>query len=493
MFIYAFISTQTYYVSILAILGMLQVVIDKAREAKREGKEYGGSFMIFGEAETEQENNEIALRRKVELMSKYKQSFEEVENQQKEQIEIENQKHRERKNKNLRQINQLNQEIKTQEQSEENAIQKLSESSPEQKIILDREKDQEIGEKLRNMSDQVNETDKLVEIRRHELDNLEQEAQQQRNEIQGLRKLSNNQQQSNKRDEQKDQQESDEEIISSRINKKEKLKENDKEKQRKKEKEKEKEKKKQNEKEKEKEIKRETEEEIKRKNENIIQKITIDKKEGSFEDKQNQEVKQEILIQKEKIKKVQEIEIDKEKQRKKEIGIDNNSISNITTRTLPYEFQTTIFKYLAVLDKQRNGGIAIVRGNEEIPQMISFNEMINLKGIVFALPYVQIWKRTDNIERIIEQQSSTSHDTQSKTQDLDKWIHLNLQLDFETEERIAKFFIGKDMNEFVGVGIKKLPKDIKVVVMSQGPLKAYMSEKQNRRGDEITELVPFSV
>ncbi|KAA6364376.1 MAG: hypothetical protein EZS28_040097, partial [Streblomastix strix] len=67
---------QTYCVSILAVLGMLNVVVDKARKAKREGKEYGGSFVIFGDAETGQEENENTLRRKVELISKYKQSLE---------------------------------------------------------------------------------------------------------------------------------------------------------------------------------------------------------------------------------------------------------------------------------------------------------------------------------------------------------------------------------------------------------------------------------
>ncbi|KAA6393874.1 MAG: hypothetical protein EZS28_010596 [Streblomastix strix] len=50
---------QTYCASILAVLGMLPIILDRAREAKRQGKEYGGSFMIFGEAETEQEDKEI--------------------------------------------------------------------------------------------------------------------------------------------------------------------------------------------------------------------------------------------------------------------------------------------------------------------------------------------------------------------------------------------------------------------------------------------------
>ncbi|KAA6361315.1 MAG: hypothetical protein EZS28_043159 [Streblomastix strix] len=34
-------------VSIPAVLGMLHIVVDRARQAKREGKKYGGSFMIF--------------------------------------------------------------------------------------------------------------------------------------------------------------------------------------------------------------------------------------------------------------------------------------------------------------------------------------------------------------------------------------------------------------------------------------------------------------
>ncbi|KAA6399014.1 MAG: hypothetical protein EZS28_005458 [Streblomastix strix] len=60
--------TTTYCVSILAVLGMLHIVVDRAREAKREGREYGGSFMIFGEAEIEHEDNEVALRKKSKLI-----------------------------------------------------------------------------------------------------------------------------------------------------------------------------------------------------------------------------------------------------------------------------------------------------------------------------------------------------------------------------------------------------------------------------------------
>ncbi|KAA6362517.1 MAG: hypothetical protein EZS28_041956 [Streblomastix strix] len=74
-------------------------------------------------------------------------------------------------------------------------------------------------------------------------------------------------------------------------------------------------------------------------------------------------------------------------------------------------------------------------------------------------------------------------------------MRLNIQLDFETEERIVKFFIGKDIIEFVGVGIKKLPKDIKVVAMSQGSYKVYKSDNQERKGEEevicITVLIFF--
>ncbi|KAA6382471.1 MAG: hypothetical protein EZS28_022003 [Streblomastix strix] len=186
----------TYCVSILAVLGLLHVVVDRAREAKRDKREYGGSFMIFGEADIDQEDNEVTLRRKVELMSKYKQSFEEIEKDDLQRIEIENQKHKEAK---------------------ENSIW------------------MKISKKL---------------------------------------------------------------------------------------------------------------------------------------------------------------------------------------------------------------GIAIVRGNEVIPQKISFNEMINLKGV--------------------------------------------------TEERIVKFFFGKDIIEFVGVGIKKLPKDIKVMAMSQGSYKVYKSDNQERKGEEVTQLISWS-
>ncbi|KAA6397165.1 MAG: hypothetical protein EZS28_007304 [Streblomastix strix] len=108
--------------------------------------------------------------------------------------------------------------------------------------------------------------------------------------------------------------------------------------------------------------------------------------------------------------------------------------------------------------------------------------MINLKGIVFNLPQytlymngTQIWKRSDNIDN------------------QDKWVRLHIQLDFETEERIAKFSIGKDIIEFVGVGIKNLPKDIKVVAMSQGSFKVYKADHQERKGEELTQLFIWSI
>ncbi|KAA6397164.1 MAG: hypothetical protein EZS28_007303, partial [Streblomastix strix] len=70
--IYAAVKNEC--VSILAVLGMLHIVVDRARQAKRDGKEYGGSFMIFGETELEQEDNEVTLRRKVELIYKAKEN-----------------------------------------------------------------------------------------------------------------------------------------------------------------------------------------------------------------------------------------------------------------------------------------------------------------------------------------------------------------------------------------------------------------------------------
>ncbi|KAA6395408.1 MAG: hypothetical protein EZS28_009064 [Streblomastix strix] len=131
-----------------------------------------------------------------------------------------------------------------------------------------------------------------------------------------------------------------------------------------------------------------------------------------------------------------------------------------------------------IRQSERLRSIAIVKDSEVIPQMISFNEMTNLKGVVFTVP---------------QYQQSLTQIPQTKIQDQDKWIRLNIQLDFETEERIAKFFIGKDIIEFAGVGIKKLPQDIKVVVMSQSPVKAYYVDNQERKGEEITQFIPWSI
>ncbi|KAA6370145.1 MAG: hypothetical protein EZS28_034329 [Streblomastix strix] len=84
------------------------------------------------------------------------------------------------------------------------------------------------------------------------------------------------------------------------------------------------------------------------------------------------------------------------------------------TRVLDFNFQGIVTKTSTQLKTVEVGGIAIVSGNEDIPQMISFNDMINLKGIADA--------------------------------------------------GIAKFFIGSDFKEFASIGISEIPNQIKVAV-----------------------------
>ncbi|KAA6373561.1 MAG: hypothetical protein EZS28_030912, partial [Streblomastix strix] len=94
---------------------------------------------------------------------------------------------------------------------------------------------------------------------------------------------------------------------------------------------------------------------------------------------------------------------------------------------------------------------------------------VNIKGILLTVP-----------------------DT-SQTQPLPVWSHLCLQLDMETDERNAKFFLGSDLGEAVGVGFSGLPYEIKVVVLSSGALKAFQAFKTKRVGDSITTLVQWDV
>ncbi|KAA6379945.1 MAG: hypothetical protein EZS28_024529 [Streblomastix strix] len=162
---------------------------------------------------------------------------------------------------------------------------------------------------------------------------------------------------------------------------------------------------------------------------------------------------------------------------KQNLALNDDEMEKISTLKLNIQYKIkgghriarlkgiTVIYQLTQLNQFLKYIVTIVRENEEIPQKISFNEMINLKGVVFAVPQytlymngIEIWKRSDNIDK-----------------------------------QIAKFFIGKDLSEFVGVGIKELPQDIKVVALSLGPFKLYKSDNQECKGQEITQLIPWSI
>ncbi|KAA6402430.1 MAG: hypothetical protein EZS28_002048 [Streblomastix strix] len=58
-------------------------------------------------------------------------------------------------------------------------------------------------------------------------------------------------------------------------------------------------------------------------------------------------------------------------------------------------------------------------------------------------------------------------------------------------EKTAKFFIGEKLNEEVELGVSKLPPDIQVVYLAEGPLKAYKSHNTERNGQGLTKLVEW--
>ncbi|KAA6379233.1 MAG: hypothetical protein EZS28_025240 [Streblomastix strix] len=187
------------------------------------------------------------------------------------------------------------------------------------------------------------------------------------------------------------------------------------------------------------------------------------------------------------------------------IDCDKIQIRTIQINAVDFNFNGVVSKTSAQLHTVDAGGIAIVRESEEIPQTISFNDMIKLKGVVFSLPQfalymngVQIWKRSDDTD--ISSTSYSSSSTQqpssqsiSSIQPPPKWTTLSVQLDFETDIGIAKFIIGSEFSEFANVGISDIPHDIKVVILSFSAFRVYQPVKSQRIGESITQLSRWSV
>ncbi|KAA6362197.1 MAG: hypothetical protein EZS28_042276, partial [Streblomastix strix] len=262
-----------------------------------------------------------------------------------------------------------------------------------------------------------------------------------------------------------------------------KEKEKQKEKQRKKEKMKEKEKIKDKERKKEKQKDKNKEKE----KEKMKEELKEEKKEEQIDVSNKQQVD---IINKQQQTQQQQLEVVKKDEKveiiPKDMKMRLNSFSapKIRTEIQVADFRGIISRTGAVMPSKRPGGIAIVDLNEEIPSEMSYDEMINIKGVLFTVPdfalYMngqQIWKRNINAiaqqtQQQTQQSSSSSQSSTSQilpqsvnlTQPLPVWAHLCLQIDMESEERIAKFFIGPDLGELVGVGISGVPNEIKAVV-----------------------------
>ncbi|KAA6395936.1 MAG: hypothetical protein EZS28_008541 [Streblomastix strix] len=449
-FVHILPFAQTYCVSILAVLGLLHVVVDRAREAKREGKEYGGSFMIFGDAELEQEDNEIKLRRQVEIISQYKQSLESIEKDDLQRIEIENQSFKEGKNKKQTQITELKQEILNQEKQQDKEKQQNKEI-----IINENEQvlnDQELNEKLRVLREKVNLQDNLVDQKRLEVDSLEHKARTDNRDVYHLREIAHKSPQissaSNSDDMKQNHQQEDEEAkLSDKAGKEKDKKEKDK---------KEKDRKKQK------------------------------------DPKKEQKQEKEKQLKKEQEKEAQVVKEQKVQQQ------DANTPS-IRTEIQIADFRGVVSRILAVLKTKQDGGIAVVSSSVNVPKELSKNDMIKLKGIVFVIPEfalymngILLWKRKISESGIAQTPSSIPRQPSSTSSNqLPVWTHLCLQLDMERDERTAKFFLGADLNEEMEIGISKLPPDIQVVVLATGALKAYKAHNTERKGQGITKLVQW--
>ncbi|KAA6365616.1 MAG: hypothetical protein EZS28_038858 [Streblomastix strix] len=180
----------TYCASILAVLGMLPIVIEKAREAKMAGKQYGGSFLIYGEAEIEEDDEETIQQMKDQLLSNYKQQLNDQENQGLQKIENEKHRQRDARRRHIKYIASLNQQIKSQEALNENENGELSEDqlNNQQNELMQRN-DQKINEQLRSLSNKVGQTDKLVESKMNEVDYLEEQTIQHKKDIHKLKQI----------------------------------------------------------------------------------------------------------------------------------------------------------------------------------------------------------------------------------------------------------------------------------------------------------------
>ncbi|KAA6375133.1 MAG: hypothetical protein EZS28_029340, partial [Streblomastix strix] len=147
------------------------------------------------------------------------------------------------------------------------------------------------------------------------------------------------------------------------------------------------------------------------------------------------------------------------------------------------DFRGIVSRIYTVSNTKQVGGIAVVSSNEIIPKMLSYNSMINLKGIVFVIPefalYMNgklLWKRNS---------SSTS------VNQLPVLTVLCHQLDMECNEKTAKFFLDEKLNEEIEIGVSKLPPDIQVVVLATGFVRVYKSHNTEQKGQKITKLIEW--
>ncbi|KAA6368448.1 MAG: hypothetical protein EZS28_036025, partial [Streblomastix strix] len=147
------------------------------------------------------------------------------------------------------------------------------------------------------------------------------------------------------------------------------------------------------------------------------------------------------------------------------------------------DFRGIVSRILTVSKTSQVSGIAVVNSNEIIPTRLSYNSMINLKGIIFVLPEFSLYMNG----KLLWKRKSFS----TSVNQLPVWTHLCLQLDMECDEKTAKFFLGEKLNEEIELGVSKLPPDIQVVVLATGPLRVYKSYNTERKGQRIANLIEW--
>ncbi|KAA6401121.1 MAG: hypothetical protein EZS28_003352 [Streblomastix strix] len=339
--------------SILSVTGKMHILLDKARSANKEGKSFGGTFLIFGEKDEDEEERmkQLVMSKREQLISEmriqHREQSEQQEIAQKQQTNKQRQKQMKEKSTKLIQIAELQQEINWQERVNESW---LYESQPELAIAwnateIDCHSGDILDERLVDIDDRIQQADNQRQLMKHEKKNLKQKAKLYEQVVDILRSTYDIQQQQIQEQEEQEEKDQMSSNTESELVKRDKVK-----------------------------VKVVFNElQVQKDKEKENQKLKENKKE-----KEKQQTKEQTQL-----KQKQTIQDQKQKEK---IQIDETLVPKIKTDQKVEITPDMVQAVLVVLKTVLYGGIAVVKIDEEIPNLMSYRDMINLKGVVFVLP-----------------------------------------------------------------------------------------------------------